>query len=150
MVQIRRTDSASPDFIQLVKLLDAYLAEKDGADHLFYSQFNKIDRIKHVIVAYSDNEPVGCGAIKEYSPDIMEIKRMYTSPAHRGSGIAGMVLRELEKWVAEMHYADCILETGIRQVEAIRLYEKTGYQRIPNYGQYIGVQNSVCFQKSIR
>jgi putative acetyltransferase len=60
------------------------------------------------------------------------------------------VLSELESWAAELGYPKCVLETGKRQPEAIALYEKQGYQRIPNYGQYIGVENSVCFEKVLK
>lgn len=149
MAQIIRTDSDDQGFIELVRLLDADLAERDGNEHAFYSQFNKIDRIKHVVVAYEGERPVGCGAIKEYKPKIMEIKRMYTIPASRGKGIASQVLAELEKWAAEMSYEKCVLETGKKQPEAIELYKKNGYKIIPNYGQYAGIENSVCFEKSI-
>jgi putative acetyltransferase len=50
---------------------------------------------------------------------------------------------------AEMSCNKCILETGNRQPEAIMLYEKNGYNRIPNYGKYKGIKNSVCFEKEI-
>lgn len=150
MIRTIRTDSDNQDFIQLVKHLDADLAERDGKDHSFYAQFNKIDRIKHVVIAYDDDKPVACGAIKEYAPDTMEVKRMYTSPESRGKGIASRVLRELEEWASELSYARCILETGKKQLEAIRLYEKNGYRVIPNYGQYVGIENSVCFEKQLR
>lgn len=148
-LRLLRTDSSDPDFIELVKHLDADLAQRDGADHSFYAQFNKIDRIKHAIVAYEDDQPVACGAIKEYAPGTMEVKRMYTSPENRGKGIAGKVLSELERWAAELSYKKCILETGKRQPEAIALYKKSGYQVIPNYGQYADVEDSVCFEKNI-
>lgn len=80
MRKIFRTNSDSKDFIELVKLLDMELAERDGDNHPFYAQYNKIDKIKYTIVAYDDEKPVSCGAIKEYAPDVMEIKRMYTLP----------------------------------------------------------------------
>ncbi len=149
MIKIIRTDSDNPDFIELVKYLDADLAIRDGSDHSFYAQFNKIDKIRHAIVAYEDNQPIGCGAIKEYSPNIMEVKRMYTSPTSRGKGIASMVLAELEKWAGELFYKKCILETGKKQPEAISLYQKAGYLIIKNYGQYENVENSVCMEKPI-
>jgi putative acetyltransferase len=148
--RFQKTDSTDPDFIELVKHLDADLAERDGEDHSFYAQFNKIDNIKHAIVAYENDRPVGCGAIKEYSPDTMEVKRMYTSPENRGKGIASKVLKELELWASELSYERCILETGKKQPEAIALYTKRGYQVIPNYGQYAGVEESVCFEKKLR
>ena len=147
MIRIERTNSDNPDFIELVKYLDADLAARDGADHSFYSQFNQINKIKHVVVAYENDRPTGCGAIKESVPNAMEVKRMYTLPAARGKGIATMVLAELEAWAASLHYERCVLETGKRQPEAIKLYQKNGYKVIPNYGQYINIENSLCFEK---
>src|SRR5690349_13890874 len=140
MINLVRTDSDHKDFIELVKHLDAELAQRDGADHSFYSQFNKIDKIKHVVLAYKNNTPTACGAIKEFDAGTMEVKRMYVSPEVRGKGIAAEVLLSLEKWAKELSYGKCVLETGKRQPEAIRLYEKCGYIRTPNYGQYIGIE----------
>ncbi len=133
MLNIIRTNSDNPDFISLVKLLDAELAERDGEDHPFYAQFNKIDKIKYAVVAYENDKPVSCGAIKEYSSDTMEVKRMYTLPEYRGKGIATKVLIELEKWAKELSFEKCILETGKKQPEAIALYKKNGYKLIPNF-----------------
>jgi len=150
VIRIIRTDSDNPDFIKLVTRLDSDLAERDGNDHSFYAQYNKIDKIKYVVVAYEDGRPVGCGAIKEYAPNTMEIKRMYTSPESRGEGIATQVLTELEKWATELSFEKCVLETGKRQPEAIGLYKKNGYKLIPNYGQYAEIENSLCFEKDIK
>lgn len=147
MIHLLRTDSSNTDFQKLVVLLDADLKIRDGEDHAFYSQYNKIQAIKHVVVAYQNDEPVGCGAIKEYEPGTMEVKRMYVSENKRGSGIASAVLKELEIWAQQMGYNKCILETGIRQPEAIALYKKNNYKIIPNYGQYKGIEDSVCFEK---
>lgn len=148
-VEIIRTDSSNPNFTALVKQLDSYLAEKDGTDHSFYAQYNKVDLIKHVVVLQEDETPLACGAIKEFSPEAMEVKRMYTSPNGRNRGLATQILTELEKWAKELGYQKCVLETGKRQPEAIALYHKNGYQQIPNYGQYIGIDNSVCFEKNL-
>lgn len=149
MIEIIRTNSDDQDFIDLVKNLDADLAERDGNDHSFYVQFNKIDKIKYVVVAYENSKPMGCGAIKEYAPNTMEIKRMYTSPESRGKGIATKVLTELEIWATELSYEKCILETGKKQPEAIGLYKRNGYKLIPNYGQYAEIENSLCFEKVV-
>jgi len=144
-----RTNAEHPHFIELVKLLDLELAERDGAEHSFYAPFNTIGNIKHVILAYEDEKPVGCGTMKEYEPGTMEIKRMYVFPAHRGKGIAAEILAALEAWARELPVTRCILETGHKQPEAIALYKKCGYQVIANYGQYVAVENSVCFEKRI-
>ena len=149
MIKLVRTNSDHPDFIALVKQLDAYLAIIDGEDHAFYDQFNKIDKIKHVVVAYFNNQPTACGAIKEYLPNTMEVKRMYTSTASRGKGMATQVLTELENWAAELGYQKCVLETGKRQEDAVALYQKNGYLLIPNYGQYATIAISVCFEKAL-
>jgi len=149
MISLIRTDATDPDFSLLVRHLDADLATRDGNEHGFYAQFNKIDFLRHVVLAYEENVPVACGAFKKFSQNSSEIKRMYTDPKSRGRGIATKVLRELERWAAELGFETCVLETGKRQPEAISLYTKNGYHQIPNYGQYQGVDNSVCFEKKI-
>ncbi|HNR19631.1 MAG: GNAT family N-acetyltransferase [Bacteroidetes bacterium] len=149
MLNIKRTDSANPDFQSLVKKLDAELAQRDGAEHSFFAQFNKIENIKHAVVFYEGNVIVACGAIKQYDTETMEVKRMYVLPERRGKGIASSVLKELEIWTKESGCSKCILETGKRQPEAISLYKKNNYVVIPNYGQYKNIDNSVCFQKEL-
>ena len=150
-MKLIRTDSNNPDFAELVKQLDADLAIRDGEDHAFYDQFNKLDAIKHTVVAYNEaNRAVGCGAIKQFETGTMEVKRMFVPLEKRGKGIAGEILKELEIWAKELGNDKCILETGIKQPEAISLYKKSGYRFIDNYGQYAGVENSVCFAKLLK
>lgn len=148
-VKLLRTNSDNADFRALVKLLDEDLQIRDGAEHSFYAQYNKIDKIHHAVVAFQNDEAVGCGAIKKYEGNITEIKRMFVKSEYRGRGIAGEILSELEIWAKELDFSECILETGVKQPEAIRLYKKTGYEIMPNYGQYEGVENSVCMKKLI-
>ncbi len=147
MLTLRRTDSQNQDFINLVKKLDASLEITDGDDHAFYSQFNKIDHIRRAVVVYEGDEAVGCGALKAYEAKTVEVKRMYVDPNSRGRGIASRILSELEGWAAELGFEKCILETGTRQFEAVALYKKSNYKITENYGQYIGVTNSLCFEK---
>ena len=149
MTKLVRTNSDNADFRELVALLDADLAIRDGAEHAFYMQFNKIDKIRCVIVAYEDEKAVGCGAFKDYKKETAEIKRMFVREDERGRGIAGLILTELETWARECGFSECVLETGVKQPEAIRLYQKSGYETIPNYGQYLNVENSVCMKKVI-
>lgn len=149
MIKLIRTTSEHPDFISLVRLLDADLAKRDGDEHSFYAQYNTIATLKHVVVAYDNSKAVGCGAVKEQAPGVMEVKRMYVLPENRKGGVATLILTELELWAHELGYKTCVLETGKRQPEAIALYEKNGYRITPNYGQYIGVDNSVCFEKTL-
>ena len=124
-----RTDAGDPAFQALVAELDKDLAIRDGEDHAFYDQFNKLHDIKHAVVVFDGSEPVGCGAFKPSEGDAVEIKRM--------------------RWAHELGYQRGVLETGVKQPEAIALYTKRGYRIIPNYGQYAGVETSVCFEKEL-
>ncbi|WP_224995409.1 GNAT family N-acetyltransferase [Cesiribacter sp. SM1] len=150
LLKLTRTDSENPDFRRLVLLLDQELAERDGDEHAFFAQFNKIDKIQHVVVAYHNDFAIGCGAIKEYENRVAEVKRMFVQSSYRGQGIAGLILQELERWASALNYHTLILETGKKQPEAIALYKKSNYHLIPNYGQYAGVDNSVCMKKTLK
>ncbi len=149
MVEIKRAVESAADFLSLVEKLDVELAKRDGDDHAFYAQFNKPVGLTGVVLVSDGGEPVGCGAFKEYSTDVAEIKRMYVKPECRGKRIAALVLIELESWADELGFQECILETGFKQPEAIALYQREGYETIPNYGQYAGIANSVCMKKSL-
>ena len=149
MVILNRTVSSNPDFVRLVSQLDDELEIRDGVDHAFYNQFNSLTNIKQCIVAYEQTLPIGCGGIKIFDDSTMEVKRMYVFPEYRGKGIAAKILIELESWTIELGFSKCILETGYNQPEAIALYKKCGYQISKNYGQYIGVDTSICFEKKL-
>ena len=149
MTRLIRTHSEHIDFINLVKKLDAYLKITDGDEHDFYNQYNNIDVLKHVVIAYHDNKPVGCGAFKKFDKNSVEIKRMFTNSENRGLGIASKILKTLEIWAEEMGYQSCVLETGIRQIEAVQFYKKNNYNTIPNFGQYKQMANSLCFKKEL-
>jgi putative acetyltransferase len=149
MIKIIRTDSKNRDFNKLVKELDAYLKITDGDEHDFYNQFNGIDISNNVLVAYVNDVPAGCGAFKEFESLSVEIKRMFTKSEMRGNGIASEILKALELWASELNYKACVLETGIRQKEAVAFYKKNNYKSITNYGQYVDMENSLCFKKII-
>jgi len=144
---IIRTDSSNKDFQYLVQFLDQDLAVRDGDEHAFYHQFNSIDQLKNCVLFYVDEKPVACGAFKKFEDDTVEIKRMYVLPEYRGKGFASKILAELEIWAKEEGFLCGILETGRKQPEAMALYQKNGYCQIPNYGQYEGIENSVCYRK---
>ncbi len=149
MIRLVRTDASDKDLQMLVALLDAELKERDGEDHYFFAQFNKLAGILGVVIAYDNELAVGCGAFKEVSAGEAEIKRMFVRPEYRGQRIAAKVLAELEVWAGESGYASCVLETGFKQPEAIALYQREGYEVIPNYGQYADVTKSVCMRKTL-
>lgn len=148
-LRAERTTSSDPSFRTLVSELDRYLAVRNGDADAFFAQFNKVDSIQHVIVVHAGAAPVGCGAFKPFGDDAVEVKRMFTSPEQRQRGIASMVLSELEEWARELGYRRCVLETGTMLQDAIALYKKHGYSITRNYGQYVGVETSVCFEKAL-
>ncbi|RYY70437.1 MAG: GNAT family N-acetyltransferase [Chitinophagaceae bacterium] len=149
MMTFKKTNSGDTDFQSLVVLLDADLAIRDGDDHAFYDQFNKIANINHVLVCYEHDKAIACGAFKPYDEQTVEIKRMFVLPEQRNKSVGHKVLQQLENWARELSYNSCILETGVNQPEAIRLYQKAGYEIIKNYGQYENVENSVCMKKML-
>jgi len=144
-----KTDSEDLRFKSLVKMLDQELKITDGDEHDYYHQFNGINDINHVMIATQNDQAVACGAFKQFDSRSVEIKRMYTLNNYRRRGLALNILNALELWASENGFEKCILETGKRQVSAIKLYTKTGYRQIENYAQYKDMDNSVCFGKYI-
>jgi putative acetyltransferase len=149
MIKIVRTNSNNADFHRLITLLDLEISTRYGDIQKKYIPYNKIDSLGTVVIAYNEDQPVGCGCFRYYDDDTAEIKRMFVKPEYRGTGIAEQILLELEKWAVENGFSRSILETGIKQPEAIRFYLKLGYQKIDNYDQYVGYLNSVCMSKCL-
>ena len=148
-MKLLKTNSNHPDFQKLTQLFDDYLVEIDGDEKDFFAQYNQI-YIDNVIICYENEIAVGCGAFKEYEPTVAEIKRMFVLPGKRGKGIASTVLNALEIWAKENGFQHSILETSNQLTNAISLYQKSGYEIIPNYGQYIDVESSVCMKKILK
>lgn len=145
-----RTNSKNDDFRQMVRELDIDLYKRNGDTQAQYEQYNQIDKIKHCVVIYLDGKPAGCGCFKPFDGETIELKRMFVKPELRGKQLAVRLLAELEKWAAEEGYKNAVLETGVRQLEAQRLYSIAGYVRTENYGQYLGMPDSICYRKSLK
>ncbi len=149
MITLIRTDNSNPGFGALIRQLDTELLGNYKEEQAIYSTYNKVENIDTVVVAYDDNEAAGCGCFKKFDETSVEIKRMYVAPGKRNLGIASAVLKELETWAAELNFSHAVLETGTKQFEAIRLYQKKGYVITENYGQYINMPNSICMKKKL-
>lgn len=150
MTTFTRTSSDDTGFQKLAEQLDRELYERYGTGQDFFAQFNTLDAIRHVVVAYQDTIPAGCGAFKKYAEHTVEIKRMFVTKALRGHGIAAGIVKELEQWAVGLNYREAILETGTSQPEAIALYKKNGYTIMENYGQYAGIAESICMHKTLK
>ena len=101
------------------------------------------------LVAWVAGDAVGCGGIRQYDEATGEIKRMYTKPEARRRGISRVVLEALEARARAVGYTRLVLETGIRQPEAIALYESSGYASIEPYGFYKNAPGSRCYAKDL-
>lgn len=116
-----------------------------------YNQHNVIESIETALIGYDEcNNPIACGCFKVITKDTVEIKRMFVKPHCRRRGFAKILLKMLEKWAYELGYTKALLETGERQPEAIAMYMQCNYSIIPNYGVYMGMENSVCMQKVLK
>jgi len=148
-MNICRTSGADPDFVAVIQRLTALLSELNGEQDGFYQQFNQTDPTATVVVGYHEGRPVASGAFRPMDQRMVEIKRMFVDPELRGKGFAKAILKELEAWAREEGYEQAVLETSKRLVPAVTLYQSQGYRRTENYPPYEGVEDSVCFAKSL-
>ncbi len=149
-MHVARVDSGDVEFLELIALLDGELQERNGEEQQQYDKYNRVDYIKDVILIYSDSSAVGCGAFKEFDASTVEVKRIFVRKEYRKQGISKLILKNLEQLAEVRGYKACILETGLRQLEAINLYKSNGYKIIDNYGPYIGMENSICMKKELK
>jgi putative acetyltransferase len=148
-MRLERTTSENQYFRELCALLDTDLNARYGKAQSAYDKHNKIEENRTVLVGFVDGQAVAIGCFKEYGKGAVEIKRMYVKKEYRRKGYSTALLNDLENWAKESGFCSAILETGKGQEEAISLYQKRGYEVIDNYGQYIGVQNSICMEKNL-
>jgi putative acetyltransferase len=144
-----RTTSDHPDFQNLVQRLDRELWDRYPEAQAQYAVHNSIERNATVVVAYANALPVGCGCFKQHAASTAEIKRMFVDPDHRGKGIAFRIVEDLCAWAKEVGFTKVILETGIKQPEAIRLYQKAGFEVTEKYPPYKDMELSVCMERKL-
>lgn len=148
-LDIREVPFDHVDSTLLRSAQQAEISSRYGADDSEPGPKPTAADVAHFFVAYVDGMPAGCGGLRPLSSDEHEIKRMYVTPAYRGSGISVAVLGALESTARERGVARLVLETGTLQPDAIRFYEREGYVRIPNFGTYADSPISVCYAKSL-
>ena len=149
MLRFIKTDASNQAFKELSGLFDAFLVDIDGDQFDFYSNLNNVF-LEHVLVFYENEIAVGCGGFKINDSNLPELKRMFVHPEYRKKGISNILLTELELWIKELNFKEIVLETSPKLETAIALYKKFGYVQIPNYGIYIGEENSICMKKTIK
>jgi putative acetyltransferase len=142
----------SPDVQALIARLDAEITERypNPEDNFFQLAEDQVDgRHGVLLVARVDGAPVGCGALRRLDPTTGEIKRMYVAPSARGGGVGAGILAELERHARALGMRRLLLETGARQMEAVRLYHRAGFARVPCFGEYANAPLSLCMGKDL-
>lgn len=150
-MKILRTTSEHPDFKTLTKLLDQHYWDKYGDVQAQFDQYNEtvVSKVDTALLLYQGDKAVGSACLIDFEAQVAEVKRVFVLSACRGQGLAVLLMEELEKWARELGYQQMILETGVHEKGAIRLYEKLGYRQIPNYSFYKEVEVSLCFGKTL-
>ena len=139
------------DFLLLSNELDEYLNGAIGGEEKRekYKGFNHLDTMDYVIIAYEENQPVGCGALRKYSEESIEVKRVFVREAYRKKGVAAGIMERLISKAKEQGYQNMILETGEFLPASVRLYTRFGFERIQNYGAYVNMKESLCMGLSL-
>jgi len=138
-----------PDLTRLVgELIDELMVRYDavGDDEALPSPTHNDARF---VLLKVDEVPAACGALQWIEPDVAEVKRMYVAPPFRGQGLSRTVLAAVEQLARDGGARVVRLETGIKQPEAVALYESSGYLAIDPYGQYADDPQSRCFEKAL-
>lgn len=148
-IEVVKTTSENPDFAVLIKIFDTFLWERYPELKKDYWGNNLIEFNDNVVLIYLDGKAVASGCFKTYNEKTVELKRMFVSPEARGLGLAQLVIKELEKEAKNQGFETMILETLYKQIEAISLYQKVGFEIVENYEPYVDLTNSVCMSKSI-
>lgn len=100
-------------------------------------------------VVWRAEVPVGCGGVRHHDVGVGEIKRMYTRPEVRRSGVARTLVAAIEARALAIGYERLVLETATEQPEAIELYHALGYEPMAPYGAYLEYPNTRCFTKTL-
>jgi len=140
----------TPDAMELIAELEAYLTPLYPQESRHgYSVEKLLQEAVAFFVIRHDGMPAGCGGVQLFDAEYGEVKRMYVRPPFRGLGLAKQILNHLADYALQHGVKVLRLETGIYQVEAIGLYERYGFQRIPPFGAYTEDPLSVFFEKRI-
>ncbi|PUZ20694.1 Acetyltransferase (GNAT) family protein [Chitinophaga costaii] len=149
-ISMLSTDSQHADFQQLTSLMDKELSRRYPTLQGKYNTHNQIPAGTPVWIAYDDTMAVACGCFVPMDLGVAEIKRLFVIPGYRGLGIVAQLLDVIELKVLNAGFNSVVLETGVKQIEGIKMLHERGYQTIENYGPYAGCENSVCLGKELQ
>ena len=156
-LDIRRVPYGQPDALRLIEEVQAeYVQRYGGRDDTPLEQAMFEPPAGSFFVGYLLGEAVATGAWRRTdvpafgAAAVAEIKRMYVVPHARGAGVARRMLAHLESTAAAAGFDALVLETGLRQPEAMALYESSGYVPVPGFGYYRDMPLSRCYGKPLR
>jgi putative acetyltransferase len=147
VITIEREPFESPAAVALREEQRMELIERYGFDSEPGTKPSSADVPVFLIARNETGDPVGCGGLRPIEPGLVEIKRMYVRPAHRGNGHGKLILAALEDEARALGAERVALETGVSQPESIGLYQQAGYREIPCFGAYAGEPLSRCFER---
>jgi putative acetyltransferase len=151
-VTVERADIQSSTALGLIAALNAELTGRypePGATHFRLDPDEVAEGRGAFLIATRSGLPIGCGAVRRIDERLGEIKRMYVTPGQRGHGVGRTLLAALEAEARRLGVSRLVLETGLRQQEALGLYESAGFRRIEPFGEYVGSPLSVCMAKTL-
>lgn len=145
-ITIKNVLPTHKEFIHLCNELDLYLDNAIGGakNREKFLKFNITSTLDYIIVAYHEDLPVGCAALRKYSDSNIELKRVFVIPSYRKQNIGGMMLEHLIIWARNVSFQKIILETGEFLAESIKLYKRYGFWEIEKYGEYVNMSESLC------
>jgi GNAT superfamily N-acetyltransferase len=140
----------TPDAQALIEELETHLSGFYPVEsrHGFSVAKLLAENVAFFVTRY-DGAPAGCGGIKLFGTEFGEVKRMFVRPQYRGLGLGKLMLDRLVEYAREHGMSLVRLETGIHQPEAISLYERAGFYRIPPFGNYTDDPLSLCYEKRL-
>lgn len=150
-IEVKEVNYDAPEFLMLCGELDRFLNVAIGGEEKRekYKKFNHTDTMDFVVAAYDNGEPAGCGALRKYSEEEAEIKRVFVREKYRGKNVGGLILEKLLERAQQLGFKRLILETGAFLEASVRLYQRYGFERIENYGAYKDMPESLCMGREI-
>ncbi len=150
-IEYRWTDGNDKDFQAFYEKTEEYCSRLVGGlkNRKAFVPYNISESITWVLIAYKNGDPIGCAGLKEYSENVVEIKRVWVEPEHRRNGIASEMMTLIEKKALELGYETAVLQTRTIMRDAVELYEQRGYAQIENYPPYDRLEGAICFSKEI-
>lgn len=152
-ITITRAALTEATSLALITALNAELSAlypEPGANHFTLDPEQVTGGRGAFLVIRRDGAAVGCGAVRVLDDATAELKRMYTAPVARGTGLGRKLVAALEAEARALGVRRLVLETGTRQHAALALYEKCGFRRIPLFGEYcLSPETSICMGKEL-